>query len=94
MTDGVVYHCWAIDKANPCRPELEVDAAVQPGDVDSGPVLLSVADYVFMVGGMDRAGPCLRALAEKGRLVDHLGVAHIAFTMWTPIDLSGPPRSA
>lgn len=92
VTEGVVYHCWATDTTNPCRPELEVDAAVQPGDVDTGPLLLSVADYIFMVGGPEVARPCLAELARQGRLVDELGVAHISFTMWTPIDLSGPPR--
>lgn len=93
VTEGVVYHCWPTDRSNPCRPELEVDAAVLPGDVDSGPLLLSVADYVFMAGGPDVARPCLQELARKGRLVDEMGVTHIAFPMWTPIDLSGPPRS-
>ncbi len=93
VTEGVVYHCVPVDRSNPCRPELEVDAAVQPGDVDSGPLLLSVADYIFMAGGAGVAGPCLRSLEDQGRLVDYLGVAHISFTMWTPIDLSGPPRA-
>ncbi len=93
VTEGVVYHCWAVDRSRPCRPELEVDAAVQPGDVDAGPLLLSVADYIFMAGGIDVARPCLRTMREQGRLTDHLGVAHISFPMWTPIDLSGPPRS-
>lgn len=93
VTEGVVYHCWPIDRSNPCRPELEVDAAVLPGDVDAGPLLLSVPDYVFMVGGPEAARPCLAELARKGRLVDEMGVPHIAFPIWTPIDLSGPPRS-
>lgn len=93
VTDGVVYHCWAVDRDNPCRPELEVDAAVQPGDVDSGPLLLSVPDYMFMAGGVDAARPCLDRMHDEGRLVDHLGVPHIAFTLWTPIDLSGPHRN-
>lgn len=93
VTEGVVYHCWPVDRSNPCRPELEVDAAVQPGDVDSGPLLLSVADYIFMAGGPEIARPCLQAMERQGRLVDEMGVPHIAFPMWTPIDLSGPPRS-
>ncbi len=90
VSESVIYHCWPVDRSNPCRPELEVDAVVQPGDVDAGPLLLSVADFVFMAGGPDRASPCLATFAEQGRIVDHLGVAHISFTLWTPIDLSGP----
>ncbi len=93
ITDSVVYHCWPIDTSAPCRPELEVDAAVQPGDVDSGPLLLSVPDYVFMAGGMQVAAPCLRTFEAQGRIVDVLGVPHLAFPLWTPIDLSGPPRA-
>lgn len=93
VTDGIVYHCWPIDRDRPCRPELEVDAAVQPGDVDSGPLLLSVPDYIFMAGGIEIARPCLQDMARRGRIIDHMGVPHIAFTMWTPIDLSGPDRS-
>ncbi|MBS1848172.1 MAG: hypothetical protein JST73_07825 [Actinobacteria bacterium] len=93
VTEGVVYHCFPTDRTNPHRPELEVDAAVQPGDVDSGPLLLSVADYVFMVGGIEAGRAFLTEMKRKGRIVDHLGVAHIAFPMWTPIDLTGPPRA-
>lgn len=88
--EGVVYHCWVIDRSTPCRPELEVDAATREGDVDAGPLLLSVADYVTMAGGMPLVADCLRDLQAKGRIVDHLGVAHISFPIWTPIDLSGP----
>lgn len=90
VTEGVIYHCFATDSSNPCQIELEVDAAVLPGDVDSGPLRLSVADYVLMAGGMETAAPCLRTLEAQGRLVDEMGVPHIMFAIWTPIDLSGP----
>jgi len=85
--EGVVYHCWCVDPSQPCRPTLEVDALLRPGDADaeSGPLLLSVADYVPMAGGPEVAGPCLDQLAEQGRLVDHLGVTHISFPMWTRV---------
>ena len=61
MFEGVVYHCWCVDRAQPFRPLLEVDALLRPGDADaeSGPLLLSVADYVAMVGGIEVAAPCL-----------------------------------
>jgi hypothetical protein len=85
--EGVVYHSWAIDPSNPCRPTLEVEALLRPGDADAeaGPLLLSVADYIVMAGGFDQARPCLRELAETGRIVEHLGVDHIAFPTWEPV---------
>jgi hypothetical protein len=84
--EGVIYHCWCVDDAHPCRPTLEVDALLRPGDADaeSGPLLLTVADYVAMVGP-DVARPCLEELERRGRIVDHLGVAHLSFPTWTTI---------
>lgn len=88
--EGVVYHCWCVDRTQPCRPTLEVDALLRPGDADaeSGPLLLSVADYVAMAGGLDVAGPCLDDLSAKGRIVQHLDVAHISFPTWTTVEIS------
>lgn len=86
-----MYHSVLIDAANPCRPTLEVDAVVRPGDVDDGPILLPVAEYAVMAGGGDRVRGCLRELAAKGRIADHLGVAHLAFPFWTPVHLEHPP---
>lgn len=88
--EGVVYHCAVIDPAQPCRPTLEVEAVLREGDADDGPLLLSVADYVLMAGGPELARPCLEQLAARGRVVDHLGVAHLRFPTWTPIDITGP----
>lgn len=88
--EGVIYHCWLVDATNPCKPTLEVEAVLRPGDADSGPLLLSVADYVAMCGGMEQAAPCLRAFEAEDRITDHLGVPHIAFWTWSPIDVSGP----
>ena len=64
--EGVVYHCWCVDPTSPCRPTLEVEAVLRPGDADAeaGPLLLSVADYVAMAGGPDRARPCLDQLRQ------------------------------
>ena len=83
--EGVVYHCWCVDAANPCRPTLEVEAVLRPGDADatSGPLLLSVADYLTMLGGTPAATSCLDELRGKGRVVDHLGVPHLSFPTWT-----------
>jgi hypothetical protein len=88
--EGVVYHCWCADPSQPCRPTLEVDAVLRPGDADadSGPLLLSVADYIAMAGGPDTAGPCLDQLQSKGRIASHLGVPHITFPTWTEL----PPQ--
>ena len=83
--EGVIYHCIAVDTDQPCRPTLEVDAVLRPGDADatSGPLLLSVADYIVMVGALPTARHCLHQLAEQGRLVQHLDVDHIVFPTWT-----------
>ncbi len=88
--EGVVYHCWAADRSSPCRPTLEVEAVLRTGDADEGPLLLTVADYVTMVGGMAAARPCLDQLAARGRIVDHQGVAHIEFPFWIPVDVGLP----
>ena len=85
MFEGIVYHCVCIDASAPCRPTLEVDALLRPGDADAGPLLLSVAEDGAMVGDRDQARRCLADLAARGRLVDHLGVDHIAFPTWTPV---------
>lgn len=85
--EGVVYHCYAVDTSSPCRPTLEVEAVVRPGDVDAGPLLVTVADYVALAGGPDVAGPCLPQLEARGRIVSHLGSPHVSFPTWTPVDL-------
>ena len=86
--EGVVYHCYAVDRTHPCRPTLEVDARTQPGDVDAGPLLVTVADWARMVGDSETVRRCLAELARKGRLQEHHGVQHVSFPTWTPIDLT------
>lgn len=90
--EGVVYHCWPIDRTNPCRPTLEVEAILRPGDADAtaGPLLVAVPDYLTMVGDIATARPCLDELAQRGRIVEHLGVAHITFPIWTRLDPDSP----
>ncbi len=90
--EGVVYYAVVVDSTRPCNPTLEIDAVVRPGDVDRGPLLLLVAEYTTMVGGPRAARPCLAELRMRGRIVDHLGVAHITFPFWEPVDLSGPAQ--
>ena len=87
--EGVIYHCWAVDLGQPCKPTLEVEALLRDGDADasSGPLLLSVAEYITMVGGLDAARPCLRDLDAQGRIVEHLGAQHISFPMWTRVEI-------
>jgi hypothetical protein len=80
--EGVVYHCYAPDTANPCRPTLEVEAVTREGDVDQGPLLVSAADYLRMVGA-EAASACLEELRRRGRLVEHQGVTHLRFPTWT-----------
>ena len=85
--EGIVYHCWPVDTDNPGRPTLEVDALLREGDADatSGPLLVSVADYVAMVGGMEVARPHLQRLDQAGRIVEHLGAPYLSFPMWTRV---------
>ena len=85
--EGIVYQCTPLDLAHPCRPTLEVDALLRPGDADAeaGPLLLPVADYIRMLG-LDVARPCLRELAAKGRITQRLDVDHISFPTWTPYE--------
>ena len=83
--EGVVYHCYAVDTSHPCRPTLEVDAVTREGDLDTGPLLVSAADYLRMVGA-DVAAACLDELRRRGRLVDHQGVTHLRFPTWTKVE--------
>ncbi len=94
--EGVVYHCWAADAANPCRPTLEVEAVLRPGDADAeaGALLLPVADYLTMVGDLTVARACLEELKAKGRIAQHLGVDHLRFPMWTQVADSTPPGAS
>lgn len=85
--EGVVYHCVCIDSSNPCRPTLEVDALLRPGDADAeaGPLLLTVSEFIAMIGNRALARRCVDELAARGRIVERLGVAHLSFPTWTPI---------
>jgi hypothetical protein len=91
--EGVVYHCWCADRSHPARPVLEVEAVLRPGDADAeaGPLLLGVADYIAMLGGPERALAPLDELRAKGRIVERLGVDHIAFPTWTAVADTTPP---
>ncbi|QYG91671.1 hypothetical protein HC251_03925 [Iamia sp. SCSIO 61187] len=88
--EGVVYHCAVLDRTNPCRPTLEVEAVLRAGDADEGPILLPLAEYVLMAGGREVARPCVEQLAARGRIIRHLGVEHLAFPTWTPVDIAPP----
>ena len=85
--EGIVYHSTCLDASNPARPTLEVEAVVRDGDVDDGPVLLPWADFIFMAGKAvaDRCYPDFEA---AGRIVEHLGVKHLAFPLWTAGDIT------
>ncbi|HEX4904124.1 MAG TPA: hypothetical protein VFU93_01640 [Acidimicrobiales bacterium] len=85
--ESIVYHSYVVDPANPCRPTLELEAVVRDGDVDAGPLMVSLAEYATLAGGPDVVRPCLDRLRERGRIVDHLGVPYVTFPTWTPIDV-------
>lgn len=78
-----MYHCVCVDGSRPCRPTLEVDARTQEGDLDAGPLLVTVADYARMVGDAAQARRCLAELKAAGRLAEHMGVLHVTFPTWT-----------
>ncbi len=88
--ERVIYHSVLVDGTNPCRPTLEVEAVLREGDADDGPLLLPVAEYALMAGGVERARPCMARLRDQSRVVDHLGVAHVAFPFWTPVLIDRP----
>lgn len=90
--EGVVYHSTVTDPTNPCRPTLEVDAILREGDADasSGPLLLPVAEYIVMVGGIEKARRCLLELRAQGRLTKRLDVDHITFPMWSQVSAERP----
>ncbi|HMG44113.1 MAG TPA: hypothetical protein VK611_22465 [Acidimicrobiales bacterium] len=84
--EGVVYHCVCIDRTHPCRPTLEVDALLRPGDADAeaGPLLLTVSEFAAMVDDPLQARRCFDELKAKGRIVERLGVLHVSFPTWAP----------
>lgn len=82
--EGVVYHCHPVDLHNPCKPTLEVDARTQPGDLDAGPLLVTLSDYVRMIG-TDAAKTCVPLLREHGRITQWMGVDHVSFPTWRQI---------
>ena len=80
--EGIIYHCAVLDPSNPCRPHLDVEAVLREGDADAeaGPLLLSVAEYMVMVGDTATARSCLQQLDERGRVVEQHGraVSHLS----------------
>lgn len=81
--EGVIYHCHPLDTRHPCRPTLEVDARTMPGDLDSGPLMMTVADYARMVP--NDARDCLQKLRDAGRITEWMGVPHLVFPTWTNV---------
>ncbi|HEX2851512.1 MAG TPA: hypothetical protein VHN98_13205 [Acidimicrobiales bacterium] len=81
--EGIVYHCVALDTSNPCRPTLEVDARTMEGDLDAGPLLITVADWARMVGDTEVAKGCLPELKRRRRLEERMGVLHVRFPTWS-----------
>ena len=83
--EGIVYHCAALDVTNPARPTLEVDARTQEGDLDAGPLLVTVADWARMVGDEATVRACLPELKRRRRLEERMGVLHVRFPTWTDV---------
>jgi hypothetical protein len=83
ITDRTVYMVQVIDPAHPQRPVLEVDARTLPGDLEGGPLLVSVAEFSVLVGPTARE--CIAALGRRGRVVSVDGVRYLTFPTWEPI---------
>jgi hypothetical protein len=81
--EGIVYHCFVVDPSHPERPTLEVDARTQEGDLDAGPLLVTVADWARMVGDPEAAKAALPELKRRKRLEERMGVLHVRFPTWT-----------
>jgi hypothetical protein len=90
--EGIIYHCHAVDGHDPARPRLEVEAILREGDADAqaGPLLLSVADYMVMVGDTTKARAALRTLDGRGRIVERMGVRYLSFPTWERVVDDGP----
>jgi hypothetical protein len=84
VVDRVVYNSYPLDTEVPSKPVLELDARCQDDDL-SGPLLVPVPEWAVWVGA-DIARAVLPELRRRGRVVDHLGVAHLAFPTWTTPD--------
>lgn len=80
--EHVIYHCHATSVDRPDHPVLEVDAILRDGDAD-GELLLPVPTYMALLGGPAAAETPLRALSAAGRVVEHQGVAHLRFPLWS-----------
>jgi len=85
--ERVVYHSVLVDPSNPCRPQLEVEAVLRPGD-DDGPMLLSLPEYPAFTGGRDKVAGCMDRFRSSGRFENHLGVTHLTFPFWTPVTIT------
>ncbi|MDQ3108238.1 MAG: hypothetical protein M3Q68_10590 [Actinomycetota bacterium] len=83
--EGIVYHCVVVDTTNPCRPTLEVKARTQAGDLDVGPLLVTVGDWARMVGDQATVKACLPELKRRRRLEERMGVLHVRFPTWTDV---------
>jgi hypothetical protein len=94
--EGIVYHAQLIDPADPARPRLEVEAILREGDADetAGPLLLSVAEYMVMVGDTHRARAALQDLDARGRVVERMGVRYLSFPTWEPVVEPSPPSGS
>lgn len=74
--EGVVYHCWCTDPSQPCRPTLEVEAVLRPGDADADALLdrVGIAEYAYdradsIPTGVARLLELARCLAADPKLL-------------------------
>jgi len=87
--ESIVYSSRLVDGSRPDRLRLVVDAVLRPGDADDGPLLVPVPELVVHIGP-PAARRLLPGYRLDGRIVDHYGVAHLAFPFWEP---AGPDQT-
>ena len=83
--ESVIYNCYVVDPPHRERPLLEVDAVLRPGGADEDHSS-SRADVHGAGRGTSHCPAAPQGVVDPGRIVEHQGVAHIAFPTWEPVE--------
>ena len=78
--ENIVYSARLLDPARDDRITLVVDAILRDGDAD-GPLLMPLPEVAVLIG-IDNAHRLFPKYRDGGRVVDHMGVAHLSFPFW------------
>ncbi len=78
--ENIVYSARLLDAARSDRITLVVDAILREGDADE-PLLMPLPEVAVLIG-TDNANRLFPKYRDDGRIVDHMGVAHLSFPFW------------